>query len=329
LKDYQADRAIKIIDEYNDKKAEVRRKQMNISTLKKSPKEIKRCKKFDKKIRGRFYIWGDIKERYDIDKKYFIETNALVKYVPIDFSRSDEIRDNLNNIYRRQIVFDERVEFVGFRLIANIIFLSARYIIGIASLYSYDLFTALKLHEGLKEELENRFSPLPPSLIRVSEHLKVLVSREYYLIANVRYKIYKEFVFGNSLSSIHTPAIPRCSSFIISLRILLIFLYPVSTSSRICMLVASRIKSITSSICVQEASLLSRTPMEADKVKPLAHIPLNFATSTILALTPLCVPQINSSCGEISSLRYVLALFKVIRPQPPYTKIKLIIVIFV
>jgi len=193
LKDYQAERAIKIIDEYNNKKSEIIRKnQINISNIKKPPKEIRKWKKFDKKVRGHFYIWGNIKERYDIDKKYFIETNALVKHVPISFSKSDEIRDSLNNIYGRLIVFDERVEFAGFHLTADIVYLSARYIIGIASLYSYDPFTALTLHKGLDKEIENRFKPLPQNLLKVLEHLKVLLSKEYYLIAFIKYKIYKD-----------------------------------------------------------------------------------------------------------------------------------------
>lgn len=84
-----------------------------------------------------------------------------------------------------------------------------------------------------------------------------------------------EFVFGNNLSSIHAPAMPRCSSLAISLLALLKFPYPVSASSSIGMSVASLMNSRTSTTCVQEASLLSRTPSCAEIDKPLPQIPLN------------------------------------------------------
>jgi len=191
LKDYQAERAIKILNNYNQKKDSLRRNEIDVTTLKKAPKEVKKWKAFNKKVQCHFYIWGSIRKRYDVEQKYFIETNALVRHVPVGFSISDEIKKNFKDIYGRVISFDEKIEYVGFKLTADIIYLSARYIIGIASLYSYDPFTALKLHGGLKEEIKSKFTPLPPNLVNVSNNLNYLLSREYYLIASIKYRVQK------------------------------------------------------------------------------------------------------------------------------------------
>ena len=61
------------------------------------------------------------------------------------------------------------------------------------------------------------------------------------------------------------PSYAFCSNFLNNLRRLLKLPYPVSSSRRIGILVASDMNSITSTICVQLASLLSLTPYCADK----------------------------------------------------------------
>ena len=109
-----------------------------------------------------------------------------------------------------------------------------------------------------------------------------------------------EFVFGNSLSSRHTPAIPRSPSFLTRRRTLLKLPYPVSPSTRIGSALASAMNSSTSSTCVQDASLLSRNPSEAEIDRPDAQMPANPASSTILADSPLCASIRNDRPGEQS-----------------------------
>src|SRR5687767_5423963 len=60
------------------------------------------------------------------------------------------------------------------------------------------------------------------------------------------------------------------------------------------MLVTSLMNSRTSSTCVHEASLLSRTPRAAEMLRPLPQIPLKPASSTILAERPLWASMMNS-----------------------------------
>ena len=98
----------------------------------------------------------------------------------------------------------------------------------------------------------------------------------------------------------HTAAISLCSSFPINRRTLLKFPYPVSPSSMIGIEVASDMNSSTSNICVQLASLLSRTPYCAEIANPPAHRPLNPDSSAIFALIPLCDSSKNSRISLLS-----------------------------
>ena len=84
-----------------------------------------------------------------------------------------------------------------------------------------------------------------------------------------------EFVLGNNLSSKHAPATPLSSNFRTKRLALLKFPQPVSASRRIGRLDASLIYSSTSNTWVHEASLLSRTPKDAEMDSPLPQIPLN------------------------------------------------------
>ncbi len=109
-----------------------------------------------------------------------------------------------------------------------------------------------------------------------------------------------ELVFGKSLSSMHTAAMSRCSNFFTSLRMLLKLPYPVSPSNKMGIVVASLINSSTSKTCVQEASLLSRTPRAAEMERPLPQIPLKPASSTIFADNPLCASIRKAISGELT-----------------------------
>jgi hypothetical protein len=49
--------------------------------------------------------------------------------------------------------------------------------------------------------------------------------------------------------------------------------------------------------------------MAADKDSPLPQIPLNPASSTILALNPLCASMMNSSCGDVNNCLNCVVFF--------------------
>src|SRR3954470_10113217 len=111
----------------------------------------------------------------------------------------------------------------------------------------------------------------------------------------------KEFVLGNSLSSMQTPATPRSHSFRTSRRTLLKLPKPVSPSTSIGIDVASAMNSSTSRNWVHDASLLSRTPRDAEIDRPDAQMPWKPASSTIFADRPLWASIRNDRSGESRS----------------------------
>src|SRR6478609_5998381 len=73
-------------------------------------------------------------------------------------------------------------------------------------------------------------------------------------------------------------------------------------------LVASAMYSATSTTCVQLASLLSRTPSDAEIESPLAQMALKPASSAMRADRPLCASMMKSSCAGSSRARSCWAL---------------------
>ena len=186
LQDYKAIRVGNVLREYSKKKNELIKK--NLFKEFKKCVENKRFNKINKKINGHFYIWGNIKERKDIENKYILNLDALVTHRPIKLKISKKFSQELNKFFPRKISFFEKIEVGGFKMTSNYIILGARYITGIAALLSEDPFIAYKLHNGLEEEI-HKYSPIPPPLEQVLANLKeylflelILKSKHYYYI---------------------------------------------------------------------------------------------------------------------------------------------------
>src|SRR5215510_6848179 len=74
-------------------------------------------------------------------------------------------------------------------------------------------------------------------------------------------------------------------------------------------------KATWSTTCVQESSLLSRTPKEAETVRPLAQIPSKPASSTMRADSPSWASIKNAVSGRVTSRRSWVVVRTVILPS--------------
>lgn len=144
----------------------------------------KKLEKINKKVRGHFYIWGNVKKRTDGDKgeKYFINFQGYVVHKPISQVLSREISIDFSKVLPREVNFLENRSFKGFEASAQIVHLAAKYIIGIAAFVSNDPLLALKLHDGLREKF-NVFRPLPLHLQDIRNRIPILISDESIWIA--------------------------------------------------------------------------------------------------------------------------------------------------
>lgn len=188
LNHHQAELLAGILDNYSKKINEIRK---NESIPKKMPKEIKKWFEVQKKIGGHFFVWGSIKKRQDQENKYFLDLEALVIHNPINQVLQKEITNDFLTVWYKKISFQEKIEFTGFTLTADLIYIAIKYITGIAALISRDPFLALKLHTNLKADF-SKFNPLPPNLQKIKTKLTNILAEENFLIA-------KWFYFKNNL----------------------------------------------------------------------------------------------------------------------------------
>ena len=175
LNSYQAERVSKVLDQYVKNKY--------------GKEELKNWNSIQKSMRSHFFIYGNIKERQDVENKYFIDLEALVVHAPVNVPIKKQIKKEFLSVWYKQISFQEKIEFKGFEFTADSIFVAVEYIVGIAALVSGDIELALKLHNNLNNNpYFQKFTPLPPNLKHVKEELKSLLAEENYLIARYHYK---------------------------------------------------------------------------------------------------------------------------------------------
>ncbi len=155
-------------------------------------KENKKWQKIKKKIKSHFYIYGSIKERFDKENKYFIDLDALVVHTELDENTKRLVKDGFDNVWFSKISFHEKIEFKGFQLTADLVFLAANYVTGIAALVSRDPQNAFNLHKNLNKELA-KFKPLPPNLQKMKRDLNILLAEECFLLALKFYNIEQDY----------------------------------------------------------------------------------------------------------------------------------------
>lgn len=138
------------------------------------------------KTKGHFILWGSIKLRNDGEKKYFLDLDGSVVHRPVNIAAKDALTREFLNILPKQVSFFESFDFKGFSISADIVYLSVRYITGIAAFISGDPHLAFTLHTNLKDEF-NRLRPLPNHLQIVRSNIPMLLSQEALIIARHYY----------------------------------------------------------------------------------------------------------------------------------------------
>jgi len=138
--------------------------------------------KVQKRINGNFYVLGSIKERKDVENKYFLNLDGLVVHDRLEVNSQTSLKNEFQNIWARSIEFQEKVEFKGFLLSADLIFIAVQYIVGLAALYSGKAFIAVNLHKKVEQTLSRIKNP-PPNLTNVLRKLQELIPQEYFVIA--------------------------------------------------------------------------------------------------------------------------------------------------
>ncbi len=152
-------------------------------------KQIKSNKdiiKTHKKIKGNFYLYGTIKKRNNGVSTYFLDIEGMVTHKPIGIDTQNKLLKEFVRVLPKQVSFSESIEFQGFKITTDIIYLAVKYIVGIAIYLSGNPHLAIVLHKNLLQDLNNdQF--LPPNLKEVKIRIPKLISEEECLIARVYY----------------------------------------------------------------------------------------------------------------------------------------------
>lgn len=151
VNDYKSQQIKKILLGYNAVKKQHMNKNIVNHTL---TREYKKYSKFQKRTKFNLIIYGQIIERNDVENKYILNIDAIVRHRPLDFNTSNQLVKDFQRIFPREISFFEKMEFQGFKITKELIFFSSRCIIGTAALLSGDPVTAYKLHKDLLPELK-------------------------------------------------------------------------------------------------------------------------------------------------------------------------------
>ncbi|RJQ33052.1 hypothetical protein C4572_00145 [Candidatus Parcubacteria bacterium] len=132
-----------------------------------------------KRIKGHYYLWGNIKKRKDGEEKYFLNLDGLVIHRPINVNVSRALSTDFIKTLPKEISFQETFQLRGFKFSAEIVYLSVKYITGLAAYLSGDPFTAIKLHTNLKEEFnKSEFKPLPDHIRNIRDRAVLILSNE-------------------------------------------------------------------------------------------------------------------------------------------------------
>lgn len=162
-------------------------RERRISNNQKISKEEKIWKKLRNKIGAHFYLYGEVCERLEGENRYLINFNAVVLHKKIDLKLSDEIAKEIRSVLPN-VSFEEKKEITGFKFTSNVLYLAARYIVGVAALVSGNSYVAYNIHKDLKEQF---IQALPgfPNISNILNNLKKHVSQELYIMSRTEYFI--------------------------------------------------------------------------------------------------------------------------------------------
>lgn len=164
-------------------------------------KTIKDVDYIHNKVNGHIYFYGNIQKEFDgeNDKKYFLNIDGYVKHLPIPIPVSSELSFDFRALLPREINFNEFFELRGCKATAKIIYLTAKYVVGVASFLSGNPFLAFEMHKNLDDELSEyekvmndkklkNFTKLDFKKIRsIKNKIPIIISNETFFIAKINY----------------------------------------------------------------------------------------------------------------------------------------------
>ncbi|PIR66899.1 MAG: hypothetical protein COU51_01425 [Parcubacteria group bacterium CG10_big_fil_rev_8_21_14_0_10_36_14] len=155
----------------------------------------------NEKIDGHIFFYGDVQKEYDGKKikKYFLNIDGYVAHLPIPIQMSQELAFDFRAMLPKEINFSEFFELRGCKATAKIVYLTTKYVVGVASFLSGNPFLAFKMHKNLADELSeyktiNKDKNLKEltkfdlkKLKSIKNKIPLIISNEALIIATIYY----------------------------------------------------------------------------------------------------------------------------------------------
>ncbi|MCX5705472.1 MAG: hypothetical protein NTZ92_05410 [Candidatus Omnitrophica bacterium] len=152
---------------------------------------LKLVKQYHKKTKAHLIIYGACKIRtHEKKESYYFKLDASVLHRVLPKVISNSISVEMRKVLPPSLIFSSDDEIKGFMVTAETIGHASRYIIGLASLFSGDVFTAFDLHLGLISEIdviEKKQEELKEDLLTVRRLVPFHLVDEALILARVSY----------------------------------------------------------------------------------------------------------------------------------------------
>jgi len=151
----------------------------------------KNCIKYHNLTNGNFLVFGHCAKRIHKEKEYYylkLEASVIHSLIPKPISYA--FGGDMSKIFPRESLVSVTDEILGFKIEAQMIGFSTKYILGMASFFSKDFTTAFKLHFSLISELEKNNSKYSDNIIldRIKSLTINILIIESIILARINYR---------------------------------------------------------------------------------------------------------------------------------------------
>jgi hypothetical protein len=161
---------------------------------------VEDARKYLNLIKGHFMVFGKAKVRkVQNEDKHVIDINGIVRHTPIPIQAGRAFSAEFSSVFPNRMFLSTQNDLFGFEFTSDLLNFVARYIIGIASLYSGDFIYSESVFKDLRESMKGVAS-IHPSAIRIKQRIPEWLIEIYIARIAIAYRKYRETYNEDSLS---------------------------------------------------------------------------------------------------------------------------------
>jgi tetratricopeptide (TPR) repeat protein len=151
-------------------------------------------------IRGHFMVFGKARVRkVQNEDKHVIDINGIVRHNPLSIQIGRAFSAEFSSIFPSRMLLSTQNDLLGFEFTSDLVNFIARYVIGIASLYSGDYIYSESVFKDLQVSMKMVSSSLPP-IIKIKQRIPEWLNEIYFTRILIAYRKYREIFNADSLS---------------------------------------------------------------------------------------------------------------------------------